>query len=412
MSLQLFLYHSFSKLIYLLLPVVAFFSKKLTRGLQGRKKTFKVVKDFRTQNPNCEIIWFHCASLGEFEQALPLIKKYQASKDYKIAVSFFSPSGYEPKHNHPSIDLAFYLPFDHKKTHRALVKELKPNKVLVIKYEFWYYFLHSIHELNIPLYLISAYFLKHQIFFQKYGHLHRKMLSFFDCIFVQDESSKSLLQTIHINQVIVTGDTRIDNAIITRDSKKNFTHFEQWIRPNLPIFIAGSSWKEDATLLGEVYQKYSNWNWILAPHNIDENSINEQTQFFPKHELIYWNELEHINDNKGNILIINSIGQLKNLYKYADYVWIGGGFNKSGIHNLIEAAVYDNNIFIGPNYKRFKEATDLISLNGIQSISSSKELIISLKNQPQLQKSKLIIKKYIEKQAGATERIWKHIENS
>lgn len=412
MRLQLFLYRSFSTIFYSFLPLIAFFSPKMKKGIQGRKKSLDKIKSFREKNPLSKVVWFHCASLGEFEQALPLINQYHNTSKYKVAVSFFSPSGYEPQHQHPKVDIAFYLPFDQKHQHQKIISALQPQKVIIIKYEFWYYLLSTLHQNKIPLYLVSAYFLEHQIFFKKYGTAYRKMLGFFDQIFVQDEPSKKLLQEININHVIVSGDTRIDNAINTRLYNQTFKKLEDWLHPSEPVFIAGSTWKEDIILLSKVYKKFPHWNWIIAPHNINDQTLQETIDQFPQSSITLWTQLGEKNIlQKNRLLIINSIGQLKQLYQYADYVWIGGGFNSSGIHNLIEAAVYNNNIFIGPHYNRFKEATDLIKLKGIQSFNHSEDLIKTLEKPEKLGAMKEVIKEYIHKQSGATKIIWAFIEN-
>lgn len=412
MGLHVFIYKILSSIVFKTLPILGRWNPKLKKGINGRKETLSKIISFRNDFPNEDLIWFHCASLGEFEQAVPLINKYKnTSPDIKIAVSFYSPSGYEPNQDNTLLDLVFYLPFDNSKEFKKITTTLKPSKVIVVKYEFWYFFLKSIVSNKIPLYLISAYFLPHQVFFKKWGGFHRTMLSFFDHIFVQDESSLKLLESIQINQVSISGDTRIDRAVLTKKEMKPIPYIENWLPGNSQVIVAGSTWKEDIDLLSKAYCQLPGFYWIIAPHNIDEVSLNTTLKSFPQDKVVLWSERALKQDNEKRVLVIDTMGMLKQIYQYANIVWIGGGFNRSGIHNLIEAAVFENSIYIGPNYERFKEAKDLIALNGVKSVSGVDEFTALIKDVEGQVLSQQVIQNYVGKQAGATQLIWDFIEN-
>lgn len=407
MRVFIFIYKVLSKLTYALLHGIAIFNPKLKKGIKGRKETLDKIRAFRSKNIN-KVIWFHCASLGEFEQAMPLIEWIRENKKkHAIAVSFFSPSGYEPNKNNPLLDIAFYLPFDTSKNLTKLIKILNPEKVYVVKYEFWYNFLNNIHHFKIPLYLISAYFLPEQIFFKKYGFFHRKMLHFFNHIFVQDKDSKKLLENIKITNVSIVGDTRIDRAITTKNNQVKLLHIEQWQDPKKKTIIAGSTWKEDIKLLSTTQLSSTDYQWIIAPHNINNEEISYIKKQFNSWEICLWTEVAHQNSipQNKNLIILNTIGILKSIYQYADIVWIGGGFNKSGIHNCIEAAVFNKALFWGPNYSRFKEAKDLIRLQGAYSLSTNVAFEEKIRNSAQIKNQEEIVGLYIHAQKGATASI-------
>ncbi len=412
MGVQVLIYNIFSWIVFKLLPIVGFWSPKLKKGIERRKHTISRVTSFRKKFPHANVVWFHCASLGEFEQALPLIKKYKHTQpDLKIAVSFFSPSGYEPHQQNELIDLCFYLPFDAPKVLQKLTSILMPSKVIIVKYEFWYFFLKSIKDYDIPLYLISAYFLPQQIFFKKWGGLHRKMLHFFDHIFVQDLASVELLQSIGIEKVTVSGDTRIDTALLTKKEVKPIPYIDKWLPTHAQVIVAGSTWIEDIGLLAKIYPHFQDYYWIIAPHDIKDENLQDIRSSFPQQHIVLWSERKdsHFEKTK-NILIIDTIGLLKQIYQYADVVWIGGGFNRSGIHNLIEAAVFENSIYIGPNYERFKEAKDLVGLNAVKSTTDAEALVSFIKEEATRIQRQDLIQEYIQSQAGATQIIWDHIE--
>lgn len=407
MPFFLFFYNILSKATYALLHGIALFNPKLKKGILGRKETLNKIKTFKNKNKK-KTIWFHCASLGEFEQAVPIIEWIkQNKKNHAIAVSFFSPSGYEPNKNNLLLDLIFYLPFDTSRNLNKIIKILNPEKVYVIKYEFWYNFLYKIHHSEIPLYLISAYFLPEQVFFKKHGFFHRKMLHFFNHIFVQDKSSKDLLEQIGIKKVSIAGDTRIDRALITKNNRVSFPNIQQWQNPKKKTIIAGSTWKEDINFLASIHLDTIDFQLIIAPHNINKEEVSYIKKHFHNWNICAWSEIEHLNSipKNKNLIIINTIGILKSIYQYADIVWIGGGFNKSGIHNCIEAAVFNKALFWGPNYSRFKEAKDLIRLKGAYSVSDKAELEKKIKSEEQLKIQIEIVNKYINSQKGATTSI-------
>lgn len=406
MPILIFLYQILWSLSIPILKLISLFNPKLKKGIEGRKNTISKIKQFRKKHPKDVVIWFHCASLGEFEQALPLIQKIKKEKNqYKIAVSFFSPSGYEPQQNNDNIDLAFYLPFDQKSKLQLLIKELKPQQTFIVKYEFWYFLLAAHYQANIPVYLISAYFLEEQIFFKSYGKFHRNMLQLFNHIFVQDHSSKELLAKINTHHVSITGDTRIDQALLTKATNKPFDYIDHWIEKEL--IIAGSTWKEDIDLLCEVNPQET-YQWIIAPHNINQENIDYIFSNFGKENCLLFTEITNHIPKEKSVLIINNYGILKHLYQFADNIWIGGGFNKSGIHNIIEAAVFEKNIAFGPNFSRFREATDLIKIDAVNSFRDGKSYSKHIENKEKQAAQKVLISNYISKQKGATDKIWNH----
>ncbi|MCF6365436.1 MAG: 3-deoxy-D-manno-octulosonic acid transferase [Bacteroidales bacterium] len=352
----------------LLIKVASVFNKKAKLRNNGIKSTFKTIENF---NPK-KIIWVHCASLGEFEQGRPLIEKIKKEKpEYQIALSFFSPSGYEVRKNYKYADIVFYLPDDSKKNAKKLIQLLKPELAFFIKYEFWYQYLSELNKNNIPVYLVSGIFRKNQIFFKPYGGFYRKILHNFKCLFVQNELSKQLLKSIDITDVKVTGDTRFDRVFELSKNRNEIEIIEKF-KENSFVLIAGSTWKPD----DEIIIKFFNQNkpgikLILAPHEIKSENISRIIRMFD-YRVLKYSEANLQNISEANILLIDNIGLLSSLYYYADISYIGGGFGK-GIHNTLEAAVFGMPIIFGPKYGKFDEAKELIKQNAAFSIRNYQE---------------------------------------
>jgi 3-deoxy-D-manno-octulosonic-acid transferase len=371
--LGVFFYNIFLVLFKGIMPIAALFNPKAKKWVQGRRNIFERLQKVTAGHHS--IIWIHCASLGEFEQGRPLIEKLKADPAFKHAkflLTFFSPSGYEIRKEYKGADWVFYLPMDGPRNAKRFLEIVNPSLVIFVKYEFWYYYLKKIKYRNIPLILVSALFWKEMSFFKWYGAMQRKMLSRFDHLFVQDQLSKQLLDDIGLSSITsISGDTRFDRVIDIAESAEPLPLIEQFIKGNKTI-IAGSTWPEDETVLKQTLDTIRNTNikLIIAPHEISEKHIASVIELFPGS--IRYSKLG--SDAESNVLIIDNIGLLSRLYKYATITYIGGGFGK-GIHNTLEAAVYAKPVIFGPVFHKFREAADLIRAEGAFTISSADESV-------------------------------------
>jgi len=401
---MLLFYNLGVRFYFFLIFVASFFNKKAKLWINGRKNT-----DYQ-QFPNSA--WFHFASLGEFEQGLPVLSSYKASNpDLKIVITFFSPSGFEIRKNTPFADAVYYLPLDTAGNARKFIDTINPSIAVFTKYEYWYHFFNELHRRNIPLYIISGIFRSNQVFFKWYGSLHRKMLKFVTRFFVQDEDSKLLLQKININNVSVSGDTRFDRVWANAQQPKSFPVIEEFGKGH-KVFVAGSTWPQDEEIVAKLAAGYPDWKFIIAPHEISEEKITRLMEQLPPGSSIRHSQLT--TDYSPQTLIIDNIGMLSSLYQYGDIAYIGGGFG-AGIHNTLEAAAFGLPVIFGPNYDKFKEARDLVELRLGFSINNESELKKiaayltgdELRYQPVSQK----IKAYIREHIGATEMIIGYIDN-
>ena len=400
--------------------VASLFSKKIRTFLNGRiglvrkiEKTFADIKD--------DVVWFHCSSVGEFEQARPLIEWYKGSRPQtRILLTFFSPSGYELRKNYSLADWVFYLPLDTIPNARRLVKAIKPKKLIFTKYDLWNNLIRRARKAGCEIYLISAIFRSFQPFFKWWGGFFRRMLKCITVIFVQDEESKNLLSTIGIkDNVIVSGDTRFDRVEKIASESKHFPVIENFAKDCFTI-VAGSTWQPDDELIAQVMKNFSKVRLVVAPHEIHKERIEKLLQIYEPYGTVRYSEVEEdadremVSENPQSIaegkrvLVIDCIGILSSLYRYADFAYIGGGFGV-GIHNTLEAAVYGVPLAFGPNYRKFQEAIDLIECNGSTSVSSASELYQVIDN---CVKDKELrdfrgrsCRNYVEKMLGATEKI-------
>lgn len=392
------------------LPIIALFNKKIRLFLEGRKQTFSKIRSLKEQNT----IWIHAASLGEFEQARPIIEnlKNEYSK-YKILVTFFSPSGYEIQKNYKLADVICYLPLDTKANAKKFVEFVNPKISIFVKYEFWPNFLNELQSRKIPTILISGIFRKNQVFFKPYGGFMRKSLKAFHHFFVQDKNSKQLLESINFNNTIIAGDTRFDRVskILEQDNSLNFIN--QFVNGQYTI-VAGSTWQEDEKLLVNYINNEASENekFIIAPHNIKSDKIEELKKSILKKSVLY-SEKEDKKLEEYQVFIIDTIGILTKIYAVANVAYVGGGL-KTGLHNILEPATFGIPVVIGNNYNKFKEAKDLVHLNGVFSISNQKEfsnIFIRLKKAEVFRKSAGDInKKYIQENLGATTKIMNYIK--
>jgi 3-deoxy-D-manno-octulosonic-acid transferase len=350
-----------------LVRAASLFSPKLKLFIVGRKNIFEIIAS--KIKPSNKTIWFHAASLGEYEQGLPLIEAIKIKyPEHLIVLTFFSPSGYEVKKNNTVADLTIYLPLDTPKNAKQFVQLINPEMAFFIKYEFWANYLLTLHNNKIPTYLVSGIFRKNQLFFKWYGGFYRKILNSFTAIFVQNKESQVLLAEIGISNVILSGDTRFDRVaqILKQDNKLPFI---QEFKNNKTTIVIGSSWPKDEELI----VKYINSNdsglkFIIAPHNINKEQITQLKNSITKKTVLYSDyknhELAHF-----DVFIIDTVGLLTRIYSEANIAYVGGGFGSSGVHNILEPATFGIPIVIGPNYTKFNEVKQLINLGGCISIS-------------------------------------------
>lgn len=401
-----FLYNIFIHIYILTLNLISPFNKKVKTMLKGEKECFDRLQNLDSED---KVAWFHCASLGEFEQGRPLIEEVKKQfPEYKILLSFYSPSGYESKKDYALADYVVYLPNDTKSNAKKFVKKVNPDLIFFIKYEFWYNYISALKGRR--LFQVSLILRQNQYFFSWYGKWFAKQLKNFEHFFVQNQQTANLLNKIGYKNVTISGDTRFDRVMTIANNAKSFTEIEKFCEGNQKIILAGSSWLADEKIIQQAV-KNLDIKLIIAPHVVGENHINEIQQLFP--EAILYSELAN-NDKKSNILIINCIGILSNLYQYCDIAYIGGGFGV-GIHNTLEAATFGKPICFGTNYHKFQEAIDLINLKAAYSISNQEELkqVLEtlLNNEKIYNQSAEVSKDYVKTKIGACKKIIEHLKN-
>ena len=378
--------------------------------VSGRAETFQHLSSIKKED---RTIWFHVASLGEFEQAIPIIESTKESwQDHKIIVTFFSPSGYEIRKNSRLADVICYLPFDTKSNMKRFVELVHPEIAIIVKYEFWPNLLRQLKKQSIPTILVSGIFRKNQIFFKSTGQWMRKSLTAFHHIFVQDSSSMDLLESINFSTISITGDTRFDRVSKILD-QDNTLPFMSEFKNNQYTVVAGSTWNEGEDFLVNYINNSKDEKFIIAPHTINSNSILKLKESLKKETILY-SEKEGKNLSEYTVLIIDTIGLLTKIYSYADTAYVGGGF-RTGLHNILEPATFGIPIVIGSEYYKFKEAIDLVSLKGcisVQNQSTFSSTFRMLKNDGSYRKEMgKVNKTYIKKNIGATAQIMHYINN-
>lgn len=401
-----FIYNLIAHIAWFHLKIAALFSSKLRLFVAGRKDIFSILEKAISKTDT--VIWMHAASLGEFEQGLPIIERLNIEfPTHKILVTFFSPSGYEVKKNTSAADVVTYLPIDTRQNVKQFLDVVNPKLALFVKYEIWPNYLKALQSRNIPTLLVSAIFKKHQIYFKGYGSFMRKSLTNFTHIFVQNESSQQLLASIQIKNTTVSGDTRLDRVseILERDNSLSF--MEKFKKDRI-CFVAGSTWPEDETILiNYINHAPKNLKFVIAPHTIKTDKILGIAGAITKKTAIYSKQEENVIDDY-DVLIIDTIGMLTTIYSYADIAYVGGGF-ATGLHNTLEPAVFGIPVLIGPNYSGFKEAEDLVSLKGLLPItdqwSFGEQLKKLLDNRELRQRTGEINASYIAKNKGASIQI-------
>jgi 3-deoxy-D-manno-octulosonic-acid transferase len=394
--------HVFAFLIFLATP----FNIKARRWINGRRGIWKKIR--KNLHEGDKIIWVHCASLGEFEQGRPVIEEIRERRpDFKILLTFFSPSGYELRKNYNGVDCVTYLPIDTRFNAWKFMNLVKPKAIFFIKYEFWYYFLRTAFRKKIPVFLVSAKFRRDQVFFKWYGLWYRTVLTFFSHLFVQDEGSRKYLRLIGIENVTITGDTRFDRVYQISQRAADYPSIK-FFKGSSRIIVAGSTWEKDEQILIEyINQSPENVKFIIACHEINERrlvsiiaKIESPVIRFTDNEKAFWPE--------AKVLLIDTIGHLSAIYRYGDLAYIGGGFGK-GIHNILEAATYGLPVVFGPNYKKFIEAHALIEkkaafpISDFNSLKTVFDRLIS--SEELLSKCSGYAKNHIESKLGATTQI-------
>lgn len=434
-NVVLLIYDLFVRLYVFGIRIASVWNPKAEEWIEGRKNLFEELRQkIKTGD---KIIWFHCASAGEFEQGKPVIeelKRYYPS--HKILVSFFSPSGYNAAKKYTHADIITYLPPDTKKNAKRFVELVKPETVVFVKYEYWYHHLSAVSFRHIPLIMVSAIFRKDQLFFKWYGKFYKQILFLFGQIFVQDENSLQLLKTANIHHCSLSGDTRFDRVKKIADNFSEVPLIKEFAGEN-QVIVAGSTWEKDEELLA-YYVKNHPVKIVVVPHEIKNDHLLHLQKSFPGcvrysnlknllsqnkiQKTSIWNSI-HEQQQKdlqkklanAKTLIIDSMGMLSKLYFYATVTYVGGGF-KSGIHNTLEAVVYGKPVLFGPRYQKFKEARDLIEAGGAFGVANAEELKIKmdhLLNDPeQLSKAGEAAKNYVEQNVGATQKIIRYIQEN
>lgn len=401
-----FLYNTFIYIYIGILHLISPFNKKIKTMLKGEKECFDKLKSI---NQNDKIAWFHCASLGEFEQGRPLLEEVKKHfPQHKILLSFYSPSGYEAKKDYSLADYIVYLPNDTRKNAKKFVSIVNPDLIFFIKYEFWYNYILELKGRR--LFQVSLILRENQYFFTWYGKWFAKQFKNFEHFFVQNQQTATLLNKIGYKNITISGDTRFDRVMTIANNAKSFPDIEKFCQGDKKIILAGSSWLADEKIIEKAI-KNLDIKLIIAPHIVEKSHINEIQELFP--QAILYSELAE-NKKESNILIINCIGILSNLYQYCDIAYIGGGFGV-GIHNTLEAATFGKPICFGTNYQKFQEAIDLINLKAAYSISNEEELkeILSslLSDKEKYEKSATASKNYVQEKIGACKKIIEHLKN-
>ena len=412
---MLFIYNLIVVFADFILKIAALFNPKIKLFVDGRKSVYKVLSN--KIKAYDKTIWFHAASLGEYEQGLPVMERMKSRfPNHLIVLTFFSPSGYEVRKNNTIADVTVYLPLDTQSNVDKFMEIVRPDMAFFIKYEYWPNYLNALKNRETPTYLISGIFREDQLFFKWYGGFYRNALNAFEHFFVQNSKSKDLLLKLEKSNVTVSGDTRFDRvaSILNRDNSLEF--IEEFKNNSLTI-VVGSSWPKDESLLVSYINSVENVKFIIAPHNIKteqiqalKNSISKKTILFSEVDFTSSNPINLAN---FDVFIIDTIGILTKIYSYADIAYVGGGFGNPGVHNILEPATFGVPIVIGPNYSHFPEATALVNMEGCISISTQEELNEAFDNLIQNQDIRFekghICSTFVEMNKNATEIIMNHI---
>ena len=364
----------YNVIIYLYLfgvAILSLFNEKVRKMWQGERQAIRTIKE--KIDPNAQYVWFHAASLGEFEQGRPLMEQLRREHpEYKILLTFFSPSGYEVRKNYEGADIICYLPLDTITNARRFLRTIRPVMAFFIKYEFWYNYLHILRHRGVPVYSVSSIFRPGQVFFRWYGRQYAHVLKCFTRFYVQNEVSRELLSTIGITDVSVVGDTRFDRVLQIKAAAKQLPIVEKF-KGDSKCFIAGSSWQPDEEIFIPWLNAHPHWKVIIAPHVIGEEHLQQIEKMLEGRKVARYSSLKNLENLENlEILIIDCFGLLSSIYHYADVTYVGGGFGV-GIHNTLEAAVWDVPVIFGPNNQRFQEAQGLKACGGGWEINNAED---------------------------------------
>lgn len=384
-------------------------NRKARLMIKGHRKTWRTLRDHAKERQH--YVWFHAASLGEFEQGRPLMERLRREHPEKrILLTFFSPSGYEVRKDYAGADLVCYLPFDTPLNARRFVRLVQPEKAFFIKYEFWHHYIDELHRAGVPVYSVSSIFRNDQIFFRPYGRGYARVLHHFNHFFVQNEASRRLLNSLGVTQVSVTGDTRFDRVIDIRNQAKSLP-LAAALTGDSRTIVAGSTWPPDEEILIPYFNRHPELKLIIAPHEVNEERLRSIEQHLKRPALRY-SQATPESSAQADCLIIDGYGLLSSLYRYATLAYVGGGFGV-GIHNVPEAAVYGVPVFFGPNNQRFREARDLINEGGSFEVTSADDFQAQadrlLADERALAKSGQAAGDYIRRNSGATEAIFREV---
>lgn len=399
--------------IYLYLfgvAIASLFSKKVKTMWQGERRAIKELKE--KVDPQAQYVWFHAASLGEFEQGRPLMELLRKQHpEYKILLTFFSPSGYEVRKNYEGADIICYLPIDTIRNSRRFLRAIRPCMAFFIKYEFWYNYLHILKHRHVPVYSVSSIFRPEQVFFKWYGKQYSYVLKCFTRFFVQNEESKRLLAKIGVTNVDVVGDTRFDRVLQIKEKAKQLPIVDAFVQGDSPckVFVAGSSWPPDEDIFINFFNQHKDWKLIIAPHVIDDTHL-EQILSKLDRKTIRYTQATPETASQAECLLIDCFGLLSSIYHFGDVAYVGGGFGV-GIHNVLEAAVWDIPVIFGPNNERFQEAQGLKAAGGGFDIASADDfqriMTLFMNDEKSLATAGKNAGLYVQSLAGVTERIFR-----
>jgi len=386
--------------------IASLFNEKARLLRAGQQNALKLLKE--RVDPNGCYVWFHAASLGEFEQGRPVIEQLKRDQPItKILLTFFSPSGYEVRKNYTGADIVSYLPLDTPGNARSFVNMVKPSKVIFIKYEFWPNYLRALKDTNVPVFSISAIFRPEQVFFKGYGKWYLGLLRTFSHIFVQDKVSLDLLEKHQINNASVCGDTRFDRVYDLFRQAKQLPLIEEFVKNAPEVIVAGSTWPKDEKLLVSYLKQHPDVKLVLVPHEVHASHISGISGLLDG-RFVRYSEATSDNVKTTNCLVVDVIGVLSSIYRYANVAYIGGGFGV-GIHNTLEAAVYGIPVVFGPNHLKFREARELIAIGGAFSVSDYVSLEAQFDRLLKDKEAGKIAGEYVKQKTGATSQICKII---
>jgi 3-deoxy-D-manno-octulosonic-acid transferase len=383
--------------------------KKARKLVKGQARALAELREWAATLGGSQVLWFHAASVGEFEQARPIIERLHSELPFrKVLLTFFSPSGYELRKNYPLVDKVTYLPFATRRNARKMLEILPLEAAVMVKYEFWPAYLKALKAKHIPTYLISAIFRPGQLFFLPWGKMYLKLLHAFEHIFVQDQSSSDLLQRYGVKEVTVAGDTRFDRVMEVRKQAKDLPMVDGFVAGAPRVIVAGSTWQRDEQYLARYMAEREDVKLVLVPHEIDSAHLHEIFQYF-EGRYVRYTEATPQNVNKCRVLLVDTIGVLSSIYRYGHVAYIGGGFGVS-IHNTLEAAVYGMPVVFGPTWKKFREAHGLLAAGAAITVKNYREFADALDrafdNQSIMGQR---ANDYVQSECGATDKILKQL---